>query len=86
MLIDALSACTAASIRILTHTHTHIRHFHRCKYPNTYTFTKACGEIMLSRACEGCPTAIVRPTIVGSGWKDPVPGYVVYLRARVRTV
>lgn len=46
------------------------------RYPNTYTFTKALGEILLARNCHGVPTAVVRPTIVGAAWQEPVPGWV----------
>ena len=46
------------------------------KYPNTYTFTKNLTEQILSREIGGIPFCILRPTIVGSSWKEPFPGWV----------
>ncbi|XP_038052736.1 fatty acyl-CoA reductase 1-like isoform X2 [Patiria miniata] len=44
--------------------------------PNTYTFTKALGEYVLLQEGGGLPICIVRPSIVGAGWKEPVPGWI----------
>lgn len=32
-------------------------------YPNTYTYTKAAGEDVLLKNCEGLPVAVFRPAI-----------------------
>ncbi|XP_072050200.1 fatty acyl-CoA reductase 1-like [Amphiura filiformis] len=45
-------------------------------YPNTYTFTKAIAETVLVKESVGMPLCIVRPSIVGASWKDPIPGWV----------
>lgn len=44
--------------------------------PNTYTFTKAIAEELVMTECQGMPVCIVRPSIVVSTWKDPMPGWV----------
>lgn len=41
--------------------------------PNTYTFTKAMAEYMVVENMGDMPTAIVRPSIVGASWQEPVP-------------
>jgi fatty acyl-CoA reductase len=41
--------------------------------PNTYTFTKALAEYVISQEAKGLPLAIVRPSIVGSSWCEPMP-------------
>jgi len=46
------------------------------KYPNTYCFTKALAESMLKEECSNIPLVIVRPSIVCSTIKDPLPGWV----------
>lgn len=46
------------------------------EFPNTYTLTKAMGEVMLSRRHGDVPLAIVRPSIVGAAWREPCPGWV----------
>jgi len=46
------------------------------KYPNTYTFTKALAESMLSTECRDLPLVIVRPSIVCSAIQDPIPGWI----------
>ena len=43
--------------------------------PNTYTFTKALGEVALQE-CGALPLAIVRPSIVTAAWREPLPGWV----------
>ncbi|KAK4876709.1 hypothetical protein RN001_009215 [Aquatica leii] len=45
------------------------------KYPNAYTFTKSLSEDLLRRTASNLPVAIVRPTIVCSSWKEPLPGW-----------
>jgi len=41
--------------------------------PNTYTFTKALAEYVISQEAKDLPLAIVRPSIVGSSWQEPMP-------------
>ena len=41
--------------------------------PNTYTFTKALAEYVVSQEANDLPIAIIRPSIVGSSWHEPVP-------------
>jgi len=45
-------------------------------YPNTYTFTKAISEHILSLRRGNMPLYFVRPTIVGATLKEPFPGWV----------
>ncbi|XP_046335728.1 fatty acyl-CoA reductase 1-like [Haliotis rufescens] len=44
--------------------------------PNTYTYTKAMAEFLLVEGCGQLPVAIVRPSIVGATYKEPLPGWV----------
>jgi fatty acyl-CoA reductase len=44
--------------------------------PNTYTYTKAMAEYLLVEECAGLPVAIVRPSIVGASWEEPLPGWI----------
>jgi fatty acyl-CoA reductase len=46
------------------------------KRPNTYTFTKAIAESLVVQECKNIPCAIVRPSIVGASWKEPIPGWI----------
>ncbi|XP_011307902.1 fatty acyl-CoA reductase 2-like isoform X2 [Fopius arisanus] len=46
------------------------------KWPNTYTFSKALTEVMLDNLKGRVPVSIVRPSIILSTWKDPIPGWV----------
>ena len=41
--------------------------------PNTYTYTKAMAETLLMEEAKGLPVAIVRPSIVGASWEEPLP-------------
>ncbi|XP_067131248.1 putative fatty acyl-CoA reductase CG5065 [Centruroides vittatus] len=43
--------------------------------PNTYTLTKAITENYLNEFCRDLPIVIVRPSIVGSTWKEPFAGW-----------
>ncbi|CAH1259082.1 FAR1 [Branchiostoma lanceolatum] len=45
------------------------------KRPNTYTFTKACAEYMLTQEAADLPLAIVRPSIIGASWREPLVGW-----------
>jgi len=44
-----------------------------CRRPNTYTLTKAFGEEVIVREGQGLPICIVRPSIVGASYADPIP-------------
>ncbi|CAF1228565.1 unnamed protein product [Adineta ricciae] len=44
--------------------------------PNTYTFTKALAEYVISQEGNDLPLAIIRPSIVGSSWREPMPGWI----------
>lgn len=44
--------------------------------PNTYTYTKALAEHMIVEEASDLPVAIVRPSIVVSAWKQPLPGWI----------
>jgi nucleoside-diphosphate-sugar epimerase len=43
---------------------------------DTYTYTKALGEMVLAAHRGTVPTAIVRPTIIESSLRDPEPGWL----------
>lgn len=43
---------------------------------DTYTYTKALGEMVLAAHRGAVPTAIFRPTIVESSLRDPEPGWI----------
>ncbi|GBO17528.1 putative fatty acyl-CoA reductase 4 [Araneus ventricosus] len=49
-----------------------------CKpdWPNTYTFSKCLAENVIMDTASDLPIAIIRPSIVVSTWKHPMPGYV----------
>ena len=43
--------------------------------PNTYTLTKALAEVQLVEDGAHLPIVIVRPSIIGAVWKEPIPGW-----------
>ncbi|VDM74942.1 unnamed protein product [Strongylus vulgaris] len=45
------------------------------KRPNTYTLTKALAESQLVEDAKQLPVIIIRPSIVGAMWRDPLPGW-----------
>ncbi|XP_050536687.1 fatty acyl-CoA reductase wat-like [Daktulosphaira vitifoliae] len=45
-------------------------------WPNTYTFTKAITENLVLNYSKTIPIGIFRPSIVGSSYKEPLPGYL----------
>ncbi|RHN60538.1 putative alcohol-forming fatty acyl-CoA reductase [Medicago truncatula] len=49
-------------------------------WPNTYTFTKAMGEMLLVHHKDNVPLIIIRPTMITSTNKDPFPGWIEGLR------
>jgi len=40
--------------------------------PNTYTLTKALGEEVVVREGSGLPLCIVRPSIIGASYDEPI--------------
>lgn len=44
--------------------------------PNSYTYTKAMAEYLLFEEFKSIPLAVLRPSIVGASWKEPLPGWV----------
>uniref|UniRef100_A0ACD5ZA79 Uncharacterized protein n=1 Tax=Avena sativa TaxID=4498 RepID=A0ACD5ZA79_AVESA len=49
-------------------------------WPNTYVFTKAMGEMMLGHLRGDFPVVIIRPSIITSTLKDPLPGWMEGIR------
>ncbi|MCE0480892.1 hypothetical protein HAX54_038120 [Datura stramonium] len=45
-------------------------------WPNTYSFTKAMGEMLLGHYKENLQLIIIRPTIITSTFKEPFPGWI----------
>jgi fatty acyl-CoA reductase len=45
------------------------------KRPNTYTFTKALAETQLLEDAKDLPVIILRPSIIGAIWREPLPGW-----------
>ncbi|XP_072876342.1 POTE ankyrin domain family member G-like [Chlorocebus sabaeus] len=45
-------------------------------WPNTYTYTKALGEMVVQQESRNLTIAIIRPSIVGATWHKPFPGWV----------
>lgn len=43
--------------------------------PNTYTFTKALAEVQLAEDGRQLPLIIIRPSIIGAMWREPLPGW-----------
>ncbi|CAF1208333.1 unnamed protein product [Rotaria sordida] len=46
------------------------------QYPNNYAYTKSLAEYLLLKQGNSLPIAIVRPSIVGAAWKEPIPGWI----------
>lgn len=53
-----------------------MRRAKRLGWHDSYTYTKALGEMVLERDHDGVPAAIVRPTIIESSLRDPAPGWL----------
>ncbi|XP_006659273.1 putative fatty acyl-CoA reductase 7 [Oryza brachyantha] len=53
------------------------RHF---GWPNTYVFTKAMGEMLLGHLRGHLPVVIIRPSIITSILKEPLPGWTEGIR------
>ncbi|WMV35746.1 hypothetical protein MTR67_029131 [Solanum verrucosum] len=45
-------------------------------WQNTYSFTKAMGEMVLGHLKENLQIVIIRPTIITSTYKEPFPGWI----------
>jgi 1-acyl-sn-glycerol-3-phosphate acyltransferase len=45
-------------------------------FPNTYTFTKNIGEKLLKKHRGSMPVVIVRPSIIGCAYREPMVGWV----------
>jgi len=59
-----------------------MRSARRRGWQDTYVYTKALGEMLLARAAErhGLPCCVVRPSIVESAYREPLPGWVEGIR------
>jgi len=60
-------------------THADIEHYSSSlvgSFPNTYCYTKRMAEHLLTEAnTTGIPLLIIRPSIIGAAFQDPVPGW-----------
>ncbi|XP_074368771.1 fatty acyl-CoA reductase 2, chloroplastic-like [Apium graveolens] len=45
-------------------------------WQNTYSFTKAMGEMLITKQRENIPVVIVRPSVVESAYREPFPGWI----------
>ncbi|XP_017250496.1 fatty acyl-CoA reductase 2, chloroplastic [Daucus carota subsp. sativus] len=43
---------------------------------NTYAFTKAMGEMLLTNQRGNVPVVIIRPSVIESAYKEPLPGWI----------
>lgn len=46
-------------------------------HPNTYTFTKHLAEHEVNKCAAKFPCGIVRPSMITTAWKEPVPGWTI---------
>ena len=44
--------------------------------PNTYTYTKSIAESLVVREMKNLPCSIIRPSIIGSTWREPFSGWI----------
>lgn len=51
--------------------------------PNMYTYTKSLGEYILQIEGQGLPISVLRPSIIGATYKEPIPGWVDCLHGPV---
>ncbi|KAL9274555.1 Alcohol-forming fatty acyl-CoA reductase-like protein [Drosera capensis] len=49
-------------------------------WPNVYVFTKSMGEMLMSQWKGNLPVVVLRPTIVTSTLKEPIPGWIEGIR------
>lgn len=47
--------------------------------PNTYTYTKKLAELVVATESGDLPITIVRPSIIGASWKEPVSVSIKYM-------
>ena len=45
-------------------------------WQNTYSFTKAMGEMVVEDTKGELPVIIIRPSIIESTLKEPIPGWI----------
>ncbi|KAK4253636.1 hypothetical protein QN277_010284 [Acacia crassicarpa] len=45
-------------------------------WPNTYSFTKAMGEMLINNFRDDIPMVILRPSVVESSYSQPFPGWI----------
>lgn len=45
-------------------------------WQNTYVFTKAMGEMMINSVRGDVPVVIIRPSVIESIGKEPLPGWI----------
>ena len=45
-------------------------------WQDTYVFTKAMGEMVIDSMRGHLPTAIIRPSVVESSFREPFPGWM----------
>lgn len=45
-------------------------------WENTYTFTKAMGEMLITNERENIPVVIIRPSVIESAYREPFPGWI----------
>ncbi|XP_028787439.1 fatty acyl-CoA reductase 2-like [Neltuma alba] len=45
-------------------------------WPNTYSFTKAMGEMLITGMKGDIPTVILRPSVIKGTYKEPFPGWI----------
>ncbi|XP_055819242.1 probable fatty acyl-CoA reductase 4 [Solanum dulcamara] len=50
------------------------------RWPNTYSFTKSMGEMLLVHLKEDLQLIILQPTIISSTYKEPFPGWIKGMR------
>ncbi|KAF2300793.1 hypothetical protein GH714_015855 [Hevea brasiliensis] len=53
----------------------------RYGWPNTYVFTKAMGEMLVGHLKENLPLVITRPSMITSTYKEPFPGWYLFVVA-----
>ncbi|GAB2257913.1 hypothetical protein Droror1_Dr00014073 [Drosera rotundifolia] len=49
-------------------------------WPNVYVFTKSMGEMLVGQWKGNLPVVVLRPTIVTSTLKEPIPGWIEGIR------
>ncbi|KAF8777099.1 Fatty acyl-CoA reductase 1 like protein [Argiope bruennichi] len=49
---------------------------HKSDWPNWYSLSKCISENIFQYMASDLSVAIIRPSIVGSTWKNPIPGYL----------